>query len=119
MVMTEIPEDESAAPPPSNGDEVASPLPCHIDIGHLDTGSFRVRCLFDPDWGSVILLRTARDKPSEYFGSMVAADTATPRLYLTGPESWRLPTPEAREELRQDLIALLGDWREKQQADRR
>jgi hypothetical protein len=99
-------------------DDGAAPLPSHIDIGRLTTGSFGIRCLFDPDWGSVILLRLASGKPAEYFGSLVAADTASPRLYLTGPESWRLPTPEAREELRQDLIGLLGDWREKQGANR-
>jgi hypothetical protein len=96
--------------------ESATPLPSHIELGRLDTGSFRVRCLYDPDWGSVILLRLATDRPTEYFGSMVAANTDSPRLYLTGPESWRLPTPEGREELRQDIIALLGDWREKQKA---
>jgi hypothetical protein len=97
----------------------ATPLPSHIDIGSTDTGDVRLRCLYDPDWGSVILLRVTSDQPSEYFGSMVAADTRSPRLYLSGSEAWKVPTPEAREELRQDLISLLGDWRENRKAARR
>ncbi|WP_100448931.1 hypothetical protein [Glycomyces xiaoerkulensis] len=97
---------------PSVRPDRTSPAPEDIEVGLTVVGDVRVRCLFDPDWGSVICLRIAPGELAQYLGVVAGIETDGPNLYLAEAQRWRLPTPEHRQTLRRNVIDLYRRWRE-------
>ncbi|WP_100444264.1 hypothetical protein [Glycomyces xiaoerkulensis] len=87
------------------------PAPEDIEVGVTVVGAVRLRCLLDPDWGSVLCFRVAPGELAQYVGVVTGLETGTPGLYLTDAGRWRFPTPEKRSELRRTVIDLYGDWK--------
>ena len=88
-----------------------SPVPQEKEIGIVAVGSNRVRCILDPDWGSVMCFRIAPGELSDYLGVLTGPDTDTPNLHLVSESRRRFPTPELREEVRQTVLSLYRSWR--------
>jgi hypothetical protein len=89
-----------------------SPIPPpETEIGVTVVGSTRIRCLLDPDWGSVMCFRIVPGELSAYLGVVTGPDTTTPNLHLVSEHRWRFPTPEAREALRQTVLGLYLTWK--------
>ncbi|MFG3338978.1 hypothetical protein [Glycomyces sp. NPDC048151] len=91
-----------------------SPVPQDQEIGIVLVGSTRVRCILDPDWGSVMCFRIAPGELSDYLGVLTGPDTDSPNLHLVSESRWRFPTPELREGLRQSVYTLYQSWRASQ-----
>ncbi|WP_100448578.1 hypothetical protein [Glycomyces xiaoerkulensis] len=87
------------------------PQPEELEVGITVVGPIRLRCLFDPDWGSVLCLRIAPGEVAQYLGVVAGIETDSPNLHLIDKQRWRFPTPESREQLRQSVIALYRTWR--------
>ncbi|WP_157930510.1 hypothetical protein [Glycomyces xiaoerkulensis] len=97
---------------PSAQSDVPPAAPDDIEVGIILVGPTRVRCLFDPDWGSVLCLRIAPGELAQYLGVVAGMETDSPTLYLDGTSHWRFPTPELRERLRRQVIDLYGKWKQ-------
>ncbi|GAA2283907.1 hypothetical protein GCM10009853_043110 [Glycomyces scopariae] len=96
--------------PSVSGSRRLAPAPQEIEVGVEVVGSTRIRCLLDPDWGSVMCFRIAPGELSAYLGVLTGPDTATPNLHLVSEHGWRFPTPETREALRQTVLDLYRCW---------
>jgi hypothetical protein len=99
--------------PSVHGDRRPSPAPEETEIGITVFGSTRIRCLLDPDWGSVMCFRIAPGELSTYIGVLTGPDTASSNLHLVSEYRWRFPTPEIREGLRQTVLDLYRNWRDR------
>ena len=89
----------------------SSPVPQEKEVGIVLVGSNRIRCLLDPDWGSVMCFRISPGELSDYLGVLTGPDTDAPNLHLIAEHCWRFPTPEAREALRQTVLGLYRVWK--------
>lgn len=96
--------------PSVTGEHRPSPAPQEIEVGVTVVDSTRIRCLLDPDWGSVMCFRIAPGELSDYIGVLTGPGTDTPNLHLVSQYRWRFPTPEARETLRQAVLDLYRSW---------
>ncbi|WP_143034682.1 hypothetical protein [Glycomyces sambucus] len=96
--------------PSVQGSQGPTPAPQEIEVGVEVDGSTRIRCLLDPDWGSVMCFRIAPGELSIYLGVVTGPDTPTPNLHLVSEHSWRFPTPEMREAFRQSVLDLYRRW---------
>jgi hypothetical protein len=98
--------------PSVSGSRRPSPTPQEIEVGITVVGSTRIRCLLDPDWGSVMCFRIAPGELSSYIGVLTGPETITSNLHLVSEYKWRFPTPEIRETLRQTVLSLYRNWRD-------
>lgn len=96
--------------PSVQGDRRPSSTPQESEVGVTVVGSNRIRCLLDPEWGSVMCFRISPGEFSTYLGVLTGPETTTPNLHLLPEQRWRFPTLESREALRQSVLGLYRSW---------